>query len=174
MDEDTPQAPAKPSQTPSWVTLGFVLGALFVLALPRRSADAPDDRPVIDATPTPTRIPQSPKYATVDAVFEAYSNYAVWSDDTTQVALWSPEEKKYSDCYEVVKVDGENYFRPIPALTRPLLTHGIPENAPLQFTETDRQRQEWLGEVEKENFKTFMGGSPKTPTDATGKTPVDQ
>jgi hypothetical protein len=172
MDEDAPQAPAKPSQTPSWVTLGFVLGALFVLALPRRTADAPEDRPVVDAMPTPAKVHEAPKYATVDAVFEAYGNYAVWSDDRTEIALWSPEEKKYADCYEVVRLDGEIYFRPIPALTRPILNHGIPENAPLLFTETERQRQEWLGEVQKENFKAFLGGSPHPVTPApTGKTP---
>lgn len=175
MDEDTPQAPAKPSQIPSWVTLGFVLGALFVLALPRHQADVPDDRPVVEPVPTPAKVHVAPTYATVDAVFEAYGNYAVWSDDKTEIALWSPEEKKYSDCYEVVRVDGDVFFRPIPALTRPLLTHGIPENAPLQFTETERQRQEWLGEVQKENFKAFMGGTgmPVTPAPA-GKTPGDQ
>lgn len=168
MDEETPQAPAKPSQTPSWVTLGFVLGALFVLAWPRHQAEAPEDRPVVDAVPTPAKAPEAPKYATIDAVFESYGNYAVWSDDKTEVALWSPQEKKYSDCYEVVRVDGEHYFRPIPALTRPILTHGIPENAPLLFTETELQRKEWLGEVQKENFKAFMGdsGPPVTPAPA--------
>ncbi len=125
--------------------------------------------------PTPAKAHEAPKYSTVDAVFEAYGNYAVWSDDRTEIALWSPEEKKYSDCYEVVRVDGDVYFRPISALTRPLLTHGIPENAPLQFTETERQRQEWLGEVQKENFRAFMGntGTPVTPAPA-GKTPGGQ
>jgi hypothetical protein len=76
---------------------------------------------------------------------------------TTEVALWSPDTKSFSDCYEVVKVDGENYFRPITSLTRPVLTHGVVENSPLQFTETERQRKEWLGEVQKENWKAFIG-----------------
>jgi hypothetical protein len=174
MDEEAPQAPAKPSQTPSWVTLGFILGALFVLAWPRHTPDAPEDKPVVEAAPTPSRAPPAPRYATVDAVFEAYGNYAVWSDDTTQIALWSPEEKKYADCYEVVRVGGENYFRPIPGLTRPVLTHGIPENAPLQFTETESQRQEWLGEVQKENVKAFFGNTPQVPAAPAGKTPGGQ
>jgi hypothetical protein len=48
MDEETPSKPLpeKPSQVPSWVTLGFVLGALFVLALPKRPAVAPTAPPV--------------------------------------------------------------------------------------------------------------------------------
>jgi hypothetical protein len=146
MDEEAPAPPAKPSQIPSWVTLGFILGALFVLAWPRRSADVP-----------------APKMATIDAVFQAWGGGAVWSDGTTEVALWSPETKSYSECYEVVKVDEEFYYRPIPALTRPILTHGIPENSPLQFTETERQRQEWLGEVRKENWKAFTEGQHQSP-----------
>jgi hypothetical protein len=91
------------------------------------------------------------------------------------VALWSPETKSYSECYEVVRVDGEFYYRPIPALTRPILTHGIPENSPLQFTETERQRQEWLGEVQKENWKAFTEGERGggTPLDAVQPPPTE-
>jgi hypothetical protein len=177
MDEETPPVPAKPSQTPSWVTLGFVLGALFVLALPRHPADAPEGRPPDEAAPPiPPKVVESPKMATIDAVFEAFGGAAVWSDEKTEVAMWSPQEKKFSDFYEVVRVDGEYYFRPIPALTRPILTHGIPANAPLEFTETERQRKEWLGEVQKENFKAFMGssGPPVTPEPMVGKKPDGQ
>jgi hypothetical protein len=162
MDEEAPAPPAKPSPIPSWVTLGFVLGALFVLALPRRSADAPEGHPAA-AAPKPQAPAAPATLATIDAVFQAWGGGAVWSDGTTEVALWSPETKSYSDFYEVVKVDGEFYYRPIPALTRPILTHGIPENSPLEFTETERQRQEWLGEVRKENWKAFTEGEHQTP-----------
>jgi len=108
-----------------------------------------------------------PKVWTIDAVFQTWGGGAVWSDGTTEVALWNPETKSYSDCYEVMKVDGEYYYRPIPALTRPVLTHGVLENSPLEFTETEHQRQEWLGEVRKENWKAFTegergGGTPAT------------
>lgn len=157
MDEETPSRPAKPSQIPSWVTLGFVLGALFVLAWPRRSGDAPEAPPVAqDAAPKPPAA-ETPKMATIDAVFEAWGGGAVWSGGTTEVALWSPETKSYSDCYEVVSVNGDYYYRPIPKLTRPILTHGVVENSPLEFTESERQRREWLGEVQKENWKAFTG-----------------
>jgi hypothetical protein len=166
MDEESPARPAKPSQIPSWVTLGFVLGALFVLAWPRRSADAPVASPAVE--PAPAKPPVSvaaPTIGTIDAVFQAWGGGAVWSDGTTEVALWSPETKSYSDCYEVVDVNGDYYYRPIPALSRPILTHGVPENSPLEFTETERQRQEWLGEVRKENWKAFTGGT-NTPDEA--------
>lgn len=171
MEEETPPAPAKPSQVPSWVTLGFVLGALFVLAWPKGAPEAPVERTGADVAPQPpARVPLAPRMATIDAVFEAWGNFAVWSEGTTEVALWSPETKSFSDCYEVVRVDGENYYRPITALTRPVLTHGVPENSPLQFTETELQRKEWLGEVQKENWKSFMGSASQPAVTPVGKT----
>jgi hypothetical protein len=174
MDEDAPAPPAKPSQIPSWVTLGFILGALFVLAWPRRSADAPEARPTAGAgEPKQAAAAAAPKMATIDAVFQAWGGGAVWSDGTTEVALWSPETRSYSDFYEVVKVDGEFYYRPIPALTRPILTHGVLENSPLQFTETERQREEWLGEVRKENWKAFTEGNAHTPEEGRVENPPD-
>jgi hypothetical protein len=163
MDEEAPAPPAKPSQIPSWVTLGFVLGALFVLAWPRRTSDEAEARPRTDAPAPRTLAAPAPRLATIDAVFQAWGGGAVWSDGTTEVALWSPETKSYSDFSEVVKVDGEFYYRPIPALTRPILTHGILENSPLEFTETELQRQEWLGEVRKENWKAFTERNVHTP-----------
>jgi hypothetical protein len=174
--EEEPQArPAKPSQIPSWVTLGFVLGALFVLAWPRGAPDAPEARPAVESAPTkPPAFAAAPTIGTIDAVFQAWGGGAVWSDGTTEVALWSPETKSYSDCYEVVDVNGDYYYRPIPALTRPILTHGVPENSPLEFTETERQRQEWLGEVRKENWKAFTGGSGPPNTTPVAKDPVGQ
>jgi hypothetical protein len=175
MDEETPPVPAKPSQIPSWVTLGFVLGALFVLAWPRHEADAPAERAAAEVVaPTPPPVAPGPRYATIDAVFEAWGNEAVWSDGTTEVALWSPETKSFSDFYEVVNVDGENYFRPISGFTRPILTHGVAANSPLQFTETEQQRKEWLGEVQKENMKAFMGGTPVPAGTAVVKKPGGQ
>jgi hypothetical protein len=40
-------------------------------------------------------------------------------------------------------------------LTRPVLTHGVVEESPLQFTETPRQRKEWIGEVDSDNLKAL-------------------
>ena len=156
MDEESPPPAAKPSQVPSWVTLGFILGALFVLALPRKADVAPQQGPAPAARPA--RPAEPARIATIEAVFAAWERYAVWSDDTTEVALWSPETKSFSDCYEVNRVGDAYYFRTIPGLSRPILAHGVVEGSPLEFTETARQRQQWLGEVEKENQRAFLEG----------------
>lgn len=167
MDEEDPPPPSKPSQVPSWVTLGFALGALFVLALPKR-AEVEPSRPA-PAAPAPRLA--APPISTIEAVFAAWGRYAVWSDDTTEVALWSTDTKAFSDCYEVLRVGENTYFRSIPRLSRPVLTHGVVEESPLQFTETAAQRQQWLGDVEKENFKALsegarnaLGPPPKSPS----------
>jgi hypothetical protein len=157
MDDETPP-PAKPSKVPSWITLGFVLGALSVLALPRRTP-VPEVRPVVEAPVTPPAKAAEPApIATIEAVFDAYDRYAVWSNDTTEVALWNAGTNSFSDCYEVLRVGTTYYYRSIPSLTRPVLAHGVVENSPLQFTETERQRAEWLREASKENLKAFSEG----------------
>jgi hypothetical protein len=165
MDDETPPAKAKPSQIPSWVMLGFVLGALFVMALPKREPPAAPARPAATVPTAPLKPTAPANLNTIDAVFAVWGRYAVWSDDKTEVALWSQETKSFSDDYEVIREGDETYFRPIAALTRPLLTHGVPEGSPMQFTETERQRQEWLDDVRKENWKAFGEGLRK-PTDA--------
>jgi hypothetical protein len=161
MDEDPPSKPppGKPSQVPSWVTLGFVLGALFVLALPKRTPDVPLKPVIEEAGPIPERAAEPPRLTTIEAVFASWDKYAVWSNDTTEVALWTSATKSFSDCYAVVRNGSDYYFRSIPALTRPVLTHGVVENSPLQFTETERQRQAWVDEVHKENWKALAEGT---------------
>ncbi len=161
MEEDTPSKPIpeKPSQIPSWVTLGFILGALFVLAMPKRAPVAPPMPSVQEAPPRADVAAEPPKMTTIEAVFSAWDKYAIWSSDTTEVALWDPAMKSFSDCYEVVRNGSDYYFRSIPALTRPLLTHGVVDNSPLVFTETARQRSDWLDEVQKENWKALAEGA---------------
>src|SRR6185312_5579608 len=149
MDE-TPSIPAaKPTQTPSWVMLGFVLGALFVLALPRHGAPAHAAAPPAPAPPAVP--PPPPRLSTIEDVFAAWGKYAVWDNDTTEVAMWDAGRKAYAECFEVLRVADVFYFRSIPSLTRPLLEHGLPDNAnpPLEFTETQAQREEWLKAVHK-------------------------
>jgi|CZKI01.1.fsa_nt_gi hypothetical protein len=163
-EEQTPSKPAqaKPSQVPSWVTLGFVLGALFVMALPRRGTEEAR-LPARDAGPErPAKPAAAPRITTIEAVFAAWDRYAVWSNNTTEVALWNTDAMGYSDCYEVLKTSDGYYFRSIPKLTRPILTHGVVQESPLQFTETLRQRQEWLGEVDRENLKALSEAARQT------------
>ncbi len=139
MDESSDQPPARVSTTPSWVMLGFVLGALFVWALPRAagpSADAP--------RPPRTVVLERPKASDIEAVFTDWGRFAVWDHDLTEVALWDVEKKAYTIFYEIYRNGDALYFRSIPHLTRPLLTHGVPHGSPLQYTETEEQRREWL------------------------------
>ncbi len=162
MDDETDikAAKEKPSQVPSWVTLGFMLGALFVLALPRHNP--PPEAPARPTQPEPAVAvakPAAKRLSTIEAVFAAWDRYAVWSGGTTEVALWNPDTGSFSDCYEVMKAGENYYFRSITGLTRRVLTHGVVSDSPLQFTETEVQRQEWLREVDRENFKAISAAA---------------
>jgi hypothetical protein len=146
---DYPLTPAKMSKTPSWIMLGFVLGALFVAALPplhRNPDKSPAMRPTRVpeyTTPPPPRQPQP--LTTIEDVFAVWGEHAVWSDDTTEVAFWNKEYQDFTDCFEVRRVENKNYFRSIPRLTRRIVTHGKPlPNSPFRFTETEEQYREWL------------------------------
>ncbi len=152
MDDDAPPPERRPgappaaklSKTPSWIMLGFVLGALFVTALPsRRKVPEP---PAVGVVPPPAPpVPRAaPLLTTVEAVFAEWGRFAVWSDHVTEIALWNAQDRAFSDCYEVRRVDGVFYFRSIPALTRRLISRGRPmPESPLRFTETEEQYQEW-------------------------------
>lgn len=136
MNEDTSAAarrpsPSKMSKTPSWVTLGFVLGALFVWSLPERERKAPP--PPAPATKfVSVRLPRTTE---IEAAFALWGRYAVWDLDRTEVALWNDEAKSYADFFEVVRVDDNYYFRSIPKLTRPILRNTQRTESPLVFTE---------------------------------------
>jgi hypothetical protein len=135
------------SKTPSWVMLGFVLGALFVLALPRTPAPVP--RSAVVVPPAISRPPAiAPQLTVIEAVFTAWGDHAVWENNTTQVAMWNAATGDFSEYYEVRRVDGVLYFRTLPKLTRRIIRHGkpLPANCPLQFTETEEQYREWHDE----------------------------
>ena len=143
MDESAkvyPPSASRLSKTPSWVTLGFVLGALFVWALPH--AETPAAAPT--ATQSVTVQLLRPKTTEIEAVFAAWGHLAVWENDLTEVALWDVDKKSYSICYEVLRDGDKLFFRSIPRLTRPVLNHGLQGPMPLQFTETEALRREWL------------------------------
>ncbi|MEO6006320.1 MAG: hypothetical protein ABIZ04_23975 [Opitutus sp.] len=157
LEETAPVPRSRLSKTPSWITLGFVLGALFVWALPR------DEKPAGTAlsSDTPPRIVQleRPKLTEVEAVFVEWERYAVWKNNVTQIALWDTEKRSYSIFYEVFRQNGDFYFRSIPQLTRPLLTRGVPTEAPLQFAETEESRRAW---IEHGQFEPRAEPSPRT------------
>ncbi len=170
-EQNAPVRPKRPSQIPSWVMLGFVIGAAFVLALP----SSPPPPPVLTVhTPTPTplpRVPETPSFNTIEAVFAEWGKYAVWDHDFTEVALWDPRTKDFSDCYEVFRSGSNYFFRSISRLTRPILTHGVTSESPLRFTETFQQHQEWENEKTAADWKAVVeaaresvGGSGPAPT----------
>lgn len=134
-----PPSVSRLSKTPSWVTLGFVLGALFVWALPRVEK-------TVAPTPGKTVTVQllRPTLTDIEAVFAEWGQKAVWDNDVTEVALWDVDKRSYSLCYEVLRSGDRFYFRSIPRLTRPVLNHGLKGPAPLQFTETEAMRREWV------------------------------
>ncbi len=142
MDEPSEKIPsaARLSKTPSWVSLGFVIGALFVWALPRESKTAVGT----SVNPVSTVQLERPKATDIEAVFAEWGRYAVWEHGLTEVALWDVDRKSYTIFYEILRSGDASYFRSIPRLTRPVLTHGVPRGSPLQFTETEEMRREWL------------------------------
>jgi hypothetical protein len=165
-----PEPKPKPSMAPSWVMLGFIVGAGFIWALPNRRA-APVEPELRAAPPPPSRT--VPQLTTIEAVFAEWGQYAVWDRDLTQVALWSSEAKEYSDCYEVFRGGGSYFFRSIPRLTRPVLTHGVrPDNSPLQFTETEAQRAEWLSEKHQETWRAISSAARENLGPATAPPPA--
>jgi hypothetical protein len=138
--------------------LGFLLGALFVLAWPSRRETAPPPPSPIVAAPEPKPQAAAPRsLTTIEAVFAEWDGYASWDNDITEVALWNSKTKDFSDCYEVLRSDNNYYFRSIPQLTRPVLTRGIKVNCPLEFTETEEQRQTRVKSESDEIFKDLRG-----------------
>ena len=129
-----PPSPAKMSKTPSWLMLGFVLGALFVWALPEqeKTPPPPSEKP---AVPITTPAPRPPRRLTdIEAVFAQWGRYAVWANDTTEVALWDEQTQTFSEHFEVLRLGDDFFFRSIPKFTRPVIQRGVESQSPLRFT----------------------------------------
>jgi hypothetical protein len=141
--------------------LGFVLGVVCVLVWPKKEVARPSLAAATEALRWPTVI--VPKPPTVDralffeGVFAEWSKYAVWENELTEVAFWSADTKSFSERFEVFRSNDRFYFRSISQFTRPLLSHGVPGNSPLQFTEPQAARDEWLRENSAENVRKFLG-----------------
>lgn len=165
-EKNYPLSPARMSKTPSWIMLGFVLGALCVLAFPKRTpkpAAAPSP-PVVAVAAAPSEPREPPPLSRIETLFEIWGQHAVWADDRTEVAMWDTKEERFADFYEVRKMDGKLYFRSIPALTRRVIARGKPmPESPLQFTETEEQYQEWREYGRRENPMKAMWEPPRQP-----------
>ena len=140
------------SKTPSWVMLGFILGAFFVWALPRHETPV---RPIVLAPRVEKKVELEPRQlTTIEAVFGQWLQYAVWDDDVTQVALWNGEISDFADFYEVRRLDGAYYFRSIPQLTHRMIRRG-PAQCPLRFTETEEQYREEQQQSRDDRFSGY-------------------
>jgi hypothetical protein len=132
-DEAPPPSRPKPSKIPSWIMLGFVLGALFVWALPNPRA------PRASPTPTPPAVPPlafgtHPRFTEVEAAFERWKEYALWADDVTYVCLWdSAETRTFRDCFQVLRRGDDLFYRSVPRPRDLRAREGVPEECPLQF-----------------------------------------
>lgn len=150
MAEDEPVEEAKPHRTPvsrmskvpSWISVGFVLGAVFVWGLVKPQPPPPPEVKFVEVV-RPT--PEETKLTTIEALFERWGEHAVWHQDTTEIAYWNPGTEEFSEFYEVRRIGDALYFRSIPKLTRRIINHGkpLPPEAPLRFTETEEQYREW-------------------------------
>ena len=141
-EKNYPLSTSKMSKTPSWIMLGFLLGAVFVAALPPlRKKPAPETVALRAIEPARPAAPREPgPLTTIEGVFAEWDKHAVWSDDVTEVAMWNIGEKAYADFYEVRRIGGVFYFRTIPRLTRRVIARGKhPSESPLQFTESEEQ-----------------------------------
>jgi hypothetical protein len=142
--------------------VGFILGALLVWGIRRPSRPAPEAAraPAPTTAAAPIRAEASSEetpFSTVQNVFAVWGRYAVWQDDATQIAVYNTRTRDYRDCFEVIRIQDECYFRSIPRLTHPVLTHGgVPEECPIQFTETEEQRERWLRENNKAGAEDAM------------------
>lgn len=160
--EDVPAVPpSRLSKTPSWILLGFLLGALFVWTLPSEDKTAES---LSGVNPPQVVQLERPKLSDVEAVFAEWERFAVWKNNISQVAMWDTEKRSYSIFYEVLREGDGYYFRSIPQLTRPVLMRGVPDNAPLQFAETEESRRAWIEhgqyEASSESSKPDRSPSP--------------
>ncbi len=149
-DDDRPPVPREQlSKTPSWIMVGFVLGCLFAYVVnkeleKRRARETPPPAPVATAAPAPEI--SAPKVVTrlslpeVDAIFRAHSDNAVWENSLTEIVMWNPVAKKFSEPVEVLRSGDDYYYRPLTRLTRPLITGRAEGGELILFTETESLR----------------------------------
>ena len=149
-EDDLPPVPReKLSKTPSWIMVGFVVGCVFAYVADReidkrRPKPAAESVPVtraVEPPPTAEVAPTRLSLSEVDAIFRQFSAGAVWENDITEVAVWNPVTKKFSDLIEVIRSGEYFYFRPITRLTRPLISIDPEPGVLLLFTETDANRE---------------------------------
>jgi len=135
--------------------VGFVLGLLVFYTVndylhrPRQPAPQPSsDQVVTTATtaPAPATQPapeknEAPNLQIMDIIFRKWAVNALWDYDTTQVLFYNPADHKFSIPIEVTRrgVEGDYtyFYRPIDALTRPLVPTPDRPGTVIIFTENE-------------------------------------
>ncbi|GAB5560706.1 MAG: hypothetical protein SynsKO_23530 [Synoicihabitans sp.] len=141
----------KPSQVPSWLMVGFLIGVV-TMWLFRSDPREPEEKPPAPVPTVPTvaeltaeleRAAEPSDRASlvmVEAIFEEHRSWAFWNEDRTQIALWNSKTLSFSDHFEVIRTLEGDYFRSIPRFTRLAIPGYGPENSPILFTETAEQK----------------------------------
>jgi hypothetical protein len=145
-DADTKTPREKLSKTPSWIMVGFIIGAMFAYGVQREVDRRSQSNPPETPPPAPVKV-EPPKSAAalkdraslsaIENVFTQYESQAVWRNDISEFALWNAETNKFTECFEVMRSGEYYYFRTIPHLTRPVIRHIVDPDSPLRFTEPE-------------------------------------
>jgi len=132
------------SKVPSWILLGFLIGAAFVFLLRREyifgseaaAASLVEPALAVPAAPPPslTALKGEPSLTAIEAIWTAWGEHAVWMGEVSEVAMWNTQSLAFSDCLEVTRRGESYFFRSIPKLTRPIVDRGLGIKAPIQFT----------------------------------------
>lgn len=141
-------SPAK-NFTPLWLTVGFASGLLFGWFAFHEEKPKIHVAPplVVKASPEPSPRPaDAATLQAVEATFERWGGYAVWEDDRTELAVWNARRKSHADFYEIRREKGLFFFRTLPALSRPLVDHGVSARLPIRFTEPEWMREQFYRE----------------------------
>lgn len=136
----------KSSLVSLWLTLGFSAGLAFGwLAFRSEPPRVPPAKaPSIATASDRAEVPiDAGTLRAAERIFARWGGYAVWEDDVTEVAVWDQRRKRHGDFYEVRRHGGKFYFRSLPALTRPILDHGVNAALPLAFTEPQWSRDQF-------------------------------
>jgi len=161
-EQQSPPTRRQPSKTPSWVMLGFILGAVFVWLLPRQEPEPV--APAIEAPKTPTTASSTPlRLLLIEALFDRWGEYADWEGDRTEIAAWNAETLDYTDFFEVRRVWINEaglylyYFRTILGFSRPVKAHDVPADSLLRFTESASENAQWLKSQRDSQLRRAFG-----------------
>lgn len=165
----------KPSQIPSWVMVGFVIGVLTMWAFQSRGPDkaeietaqkvagpAAEAVEILRGESNPMAREDQPSIELVSALFDQFREYAFWNNRRTEIGVWNGRTLAFSDRFEVLVTEGRTFFRPIESFSRlPLEGYG-PDDSPILFTETAAQRAE-----------RYFRANPELAPDADSRDPVE-